>query len=72
MTIETEFNIGQKVWVRTETASIFSTIKAIKAVHDWLHGNIVGVYQYLYYVDLVGWVEEYELYPTKEELLKTI
>jgi hypothetical protein len=72
MKTETKFNIGQEVWVRTETSSVVSTIKAIKVVYDWLHGNIVGISEYLYYVDFVGWVEDDEIFPTKEELIASL
>ena len=72
MKIETKFNIGQEVWVNTESASFISTIKAVKAIHDRLQGKVVRVYKYLYYVDCLGWTEEHEVFPTKEELLKSL
>lgn len=72
MTIKTKYDIGQEVWVRTSEFSLFSTIKAIKAIHNILYEEVVGIYDYQYYVDCLGWIEEQEIFPTKEELLKSL
>ena len=72
MRIEPKYEIGQEVWVRTYDFSLFSTIKAIKAIHDRLYEDIVRVYDYQYYIDCFGWVEESRIFSTKEELLKSL
>ena len=72
MKIETKYDIGQEVWVNAESASFLSTIKSVKAIHDILQGKVVLVYKYLYYVDCLGWIEENEIFATKEELLKSL
>ena len=72
MKIESKYDIGQEVWVRTSEFSLFSTIKAIKAIHNILYEEVVDIYDYQYYVDCLGWIEEQDISPTKEELLKSL
>lgn len=72
MKIEPKYDIGQKVWVRTYEFSLFSTIKTIKAIHDRLDVEVRRIYDYQYYVDGFGWVEESEIFSTTEELLKSL
>jgi hypothetical protein len=69
MKIEPKYEIGQDVWVRTYDFSLFSKIKAIKAIYDRFDEVVMRIYDYQYYVDCLGWVEEDELFSTKEELL---
>jgi hypothetical protein len=72
MKIEPKYGINQEVWVRTYDFSLFSTIKAIKAINDRLDEVVMRIYDYQYYVDCFGWVEESKIFPTKEELLKSL
>ncbi len=72
MKLEPKFNIGEDVWVRTYDFSLFSTIKAIKATNDRPFEEVMRIYDYQYYVDCFGWVEESNIFTTKEELLKSL
>lgn len=71
MTIETKYNIGDEVWVKTRTTGVQKwkireiTIEILK------NGKYRELYRIkrdgLYYIAFLS-----ELFPTKEELLKTL
>ena len=63
MKIETKYDIGQEVWFTLCEGRIFSSpIGSIVFDKDGLFYNVVGY----------GTFKEYELFPTKEELLKSL
>ncbi len=66
MTIKTKYNIGDEVWCQILTGVGCAKIDSIEIVD--------GTYP-MYYLegeDIEGWYFEYELFPTKEELLKLL
>ena len=71
MTIETKYNIGQEVW-------FVSKGKAVKDVVDMIHIHI-GSYEHITYsfrskrvLGLFETIQESNIFPTKEELLKSL
>lgn len=65
MTIETKYNIGDEVWCQTRTDVGCAKIDSIE-----IDGKCL-IY-YLEGEDIEGWYFEYELFPTKEELLNSL
>jgi hypothetical protein len=66
MTIETKYNIGDEVWCQTRTDVGCAKIDSIEIID-----SICPIY-YLEGEDIGGWYLEYELFPTKEELIKSL
>ena len=66
MTIETKYNIGDEVWCQTHTG-----VRCVKIGSIEIIDGICLVY-HLEGEDVRGWSFEYELFPTKEELLKSL
>ena len=66
MTIETKYNIGQEVWCLVEGKPYKVTITAYK-IDDYniICGLIDDICRYFE-------LSEYNLFPTKEELLKSL
>lgn len=65
MIIETKYNIGNEVWCQTLTGIGCAKIDSIE-IDDTC---------FMYYLkgeDIEGWYFEYEFFPTKEELLKSL
>ena len=77
MTIETKYNIGDEVWFMEKNKACSRVIEAIRATH---YGGILTVLNYGYYLHperpdaRLYWFDQHEreLYPTKEELLKSL
>jgi hypothetical protein len=71
MTIETKYNIGDEVWANVLDKPYNFMVKGIKFVCD-------GFYKRITYTlleegeDIFIFLDEEELYPTKEELLKSL
>lgn len=69
MRLKTKYNIGQEVWTldffeqpcKSEILSI-STFNLYKKEHDYVS----------YYIHNIGKRKEKEIFPTKEELLKSL
>ena len=77
MTIEIKYNIGDRVWLLDEKGKVKSAI--IHAIHYTNWDSVVSpieeietMYLFNFPVGRKGWYEESELYPTKEELLKSL
>ena len=64
MTIETKYNIGDEVWVKTYSGNVYCN--RITGIHIKQDGLIV--YSLLNFADRT----EDELFPTKEELLNSL
>lgn len=64
MTIETRYNVGDDVWVKTSSGNVYCN--RITGIHIKQDGLIV--YSLLNFADRI----EEELFPTKEELLKSL
>lgn len=64
MTIETKYNIGDEVWVKTYSGNVYCN--RITGIHIKQDGLIA--YSLLNFADRT----ENELFPTKEELLKSL
>lgn len=71
MEIKTKYDIGQKVW-------FISKGKAVKDVVDMIHihigsdENISYSFNSIRALGLFGTIEESSIFPTKEELLKSL
>lgn len=71
MTIETRYNIGDEVWAKTRTKGIHKW--EIRGINIEVVGN--GKYRELYRIETEGFyyiAYLNELFPTKEELLKSL
>ena len=71
MTIETKYNIGDEVWVNVLDEPCNFIVKGIRFVCDRFHKRII------YFLLEEGecvliFLDEKELFPTKEELLKSL
>ena len=71
MTNETKYNIGDEVWVNVLDEPCNFIVKGIRFVCDRFHKRIV------YTVleeggEVLIYLDEQELFPTKEELLKSL
>ena len=70
MTIETKYNIGDEVWFQDEKQPVNNEILGIE-IETYKHKQLI---KYLFVHD--GWflftVCEDDLFPTKEELLKSL
>lgn len=72
MTIETKYNIGDEVWVMYQNHPFKSTIKGVYVEYandsqsDYLYKsyNIAEIYGMIYF--------EENIFPTKEELIKSL
>ena len=64
MKIETKYDIGQEVWIKTYSGNIYCN--RITEIHIKKGGVIM--YSFLNFADR----EEHELFPTLEELLKSL
>lgn len=64
MTIETKYNIGDEVWFMHHSG--FPRCDRVAAIH------IMSDLSILYYLEVNLSREENELFPTKEELLKSL
>lgn len=71
MTIETRFNVGDEVWANVLDEPYNFIVKGIRFVCDRFHKRIV--YTLLEEGgDVLIYLDEQELFPTKEELLKSL
>ena len=66
MTIETKYNIGDEVWAIVENKVCKYPILNITVK---MLNKVIKV---MYYIGNCEWRYEYELFPTKEELLKSL
>lgn len=77
MTIETKYNIGDEVWFMEDNKAYSRVIAAIKVTH---YGEKLTVLKYGYYLhpessdERLYWLDQHEskLFPTKEELFKSL
>lgn len=65
MKIETKYDIGQEVYCQTRTGVGYAKIYSIEIYSTCLMYYLEGE-------DIEGWYFEYELFPTKEQLLKSL
>ena len=64
MTIETKYNIGDEVWVMSYSGKPF----CVRITSITIHKDFLIMYHFVN----IGDREEKHLYPTKEELLKSL
>ena len=77
MTIETKYNIGDEVWFMEDNKACSRVIEAINVTH---YGENLTILRYGYYLhpessdERLYWLDQHErdLYPNKEELLKSL
>ena len=77
MKIETKYNIGQPVWVIMNNKAQSLLIEAIEVGVEKAAISEDGIfsiceYRFSYSVGCGNWYKECELFPTKEELLKSL
>lgn len=70
MTIETKYNIGDEVWLMYKNKAVSSSIFRIEVKVD-LHLSVRIIY-YLSGSSCAEFYSEDKLFPTKEELLKSL
>lgn len=76
MTIKTKYNIGDELWFmannKPTTIKVWNIIVEIKTKCDGQY--TYGTHHKIYYQDYYGYhkILEQELFPTKEELLKSL
>ena len=73
MKIETKYNIGQEVWFMNRNKCESSVVKGMKIT--CVHGNYLGNINHVsidYSLEGVVVYPEYSLFPTKEELIKSL
>lgn len=66
MKIETKYNIGDKVWYKFVGGDMCTTVRRIKVDYKG-----VPTYYCDFFLQVIAFREE-ELFPTKEELLKSL
>jgi hypothetical protein len=64
MTIETRYDIGDEVWVKTYTGNVYCN----RITRIYIKENGIIMYSLLNFADRT----ESDLFPTKEELLKSL
>ena len=71
MKIETKYDIGQGVWFNVNSHTVKGVVSEINA--RFIHDKLTVVYG-IDYSNYIGYsqVEEDNLFPTKEELLKSL
>lgn len=77
MTIETKYNIGGAVWVMMDNKVHHLRIEAIEvSIGKAMVGEngilSISEYKYRYSVGWNNWYDESQLFPTKEELIKSL
>ena len=77
MTIDTKYNIGDEVWVIMNNKAQHLRIEAIEVGIEKAmitEDGILSICEYKtsYSVGWGNWCEECDVYPTKEELLKSL
>ena len=82
MVIETKYNIGQEVWFMHQNHTAFATIRGFQVISgkgeyygEFLNGNEIIRINYLVRTGdnkIKDIKSEYELFLTKEELLKSL
>lgn len=71
MTIETKFNIGDEVWCMHNNKVYISFIQEVRVRKNNKKTKIEYIVESMQKIDF-GLKKEDELYPTKEELLKSL
>jgi hypothetical protein len=68
MTFETKYNIGDEVWVMHDNRCRCTIVKSIRTmIHDYT--SLIDIE---YFIEVGEWLHEGRLFPTKEELLKSL
>ena len=71
MTIETKYNIGDEVWLMNENKAYVSFIEDVRVKRNSKNTKIEYMVESMQKKDF-GLKKEQELFPTKEELLKSL
>ena len=71
MTIETRYNIGDKVWFMSTYTPICATIFAVEIISVENRGCVIR-YTLKSGGNIINKKFEHELFPTKEELLRSL
>lgn len=72
MTIETKYNIGQEVWFMNKNKACSDIITAIHTYTTETLLNTTYGFGNTIRTQIVSTVQESDLFPTKEELLKSL
>jgi hypothetical protein len=68
MTIETKYNIGDEVWCMKDNRCRCTKVESIRImIHHYTSSIEIG-----YFIEAGEWIEEERIFPTKEELLKSL
>jgi hypothetical protein len=71
MTIGTKYNIGDEVWVCVDNTPIQGKVRAINARISKLGDSLKGIVRYEILSYMLPY-DECQVFPTKEELLKSL
>lgn len=72
MTIETKYNIGDEVWFMQDNKVCSDTITAIHTYRTETISNITYGFGKSIRSQIIAIINERDLFPTKEELLKSL
>lgn len=72
MTIETKYNIGDEVWFMNKNKACSDIITAIHTYHTETISNITYGFGKSIHSQIIAITNEQDLFPTKEELLKSL
>lgn len=72
MTIETKYNIGDEVWFMQDNKVCSDTITAIHTYRTETISNITYGFGKSIRSQIIAVINEQDLFPTKEELLKSL
>ena len=72
MTIETKYNIGQEVWFMNENKACSDIITAVNTYVTETFSNVTYGFGNTIRTQIVTTMKESDLFPTKEELLKSL
>lgn len=68
MKIETKYNIGDEVWCMQNNRCICAKVESIRIMTH----NFTSRIEIEYFIEAREWIEEMGLFPTKEELIKSL
>lgn len=72
MIIETKYNIGQEVWFMNENKACSDIITAVHTYVTETFLNVTYGFGNTIRTQIVSTIKESDLFPTKEELLKSL
>lgn len=72
MTINTKYNIGQEVWFMNENKACSDIITAVHTYITETFSNVTYGFGNTIQTQIITTIKESDLFPTKEELLRSL